>query len=375
MTLKRLLIQNLRNLNSVDINPSDRVNLIYGENGSGKTSILEAINVLALGRSFRNHKHKPLIKNDQVSFTVFGKILADDGTEIPIGINRQRDGTAIFKVNGNQVSSVADLASQLPVQVINSDTFLLLEGAPKVRRQFIDWLVFHVEPTFFQFWKDCQRCLKHRNSLLRRDRMTRPGSAESVELISWNQELAMHTEQIHLLRLKCMERFKVAFYNLLKEFVSVDGITVDYFCGWDNKKLYSLVLQESLERDQQQGYTHLGSHRADLHITINKQGAAEILSRGQQKLLVCALKIAQGYVFTQMTGRKSIYLVDDLPSELDEKHRHRLADWLEAMSTQVFITGVEEESLSSIWRNKPDVAMKLFHVEQGKIREINRLSN
>ncbi len=375
MTLKRLLIQNLRNLNSVDINPSDRVNLIYGENGSGKTSILEAINVLAVGRSFRTHKHKPLIKNDQASFTVFGKITTYDGSEIPIGINRRRDGTASFKVNGDLVSSVASLASQLPVQVINSETFLLLDGPPKVRRQFIDWLVFHVEPTFFQLWKDCQRCLKHRNSLLRRDRMTRPSGVQNFELISWNQELAAHTEQIHLLRLKCMDQFKVAFYSLLKEFVSVDNIDIDYFCGWDNKKLYSTVLQENLERDQQQGYTHLGSHRADIQISVNKQSAAEILSRGQQKLLVCALKIAQGYVFSQITGRKSIYLVDDLPAELDEKHRHRLADWLQVMSTQVFITGVEEKSLSDIWRDKPDTAIKLFHVEQGNIKEINRLSN
>ena len=132
MTLKRLFIQNLRNLNSVDLLPSHRVNLIYGENGSGKTSILEAINVLALGRSFRSHKHKPLISNGQNAFTIFGKVIADDHAEVPIGINRQLDGTASFKANGNLVSSAAVLASYLPVQTINSDTFLLLEGSPTV---------------------------------------------------------------------------------------------------------------------------------------------------------------------------------------------------------------------------------------------------
>ena len=157
MTLKRLFIQNLRNLNSVDIQPSHRVNLIYGENGSGKTSILEAINVLALGRSFRSHKHKPLITNGKNAFTVFGKVLADDQAEVPIGITRQMDGTASFKANGALVSSTAVLASYLPVQTINSDTFLLLEGSPKVRRQFIGWLVFHVEHNFLQTLKNCER--------------------------------------------------------------------------------------------------------------------------------------------------------------------------------------------------------------------------
>lgn len=375
MTLKRLFIENLRNLNSVDINPSSRVNLIYGENGSGKTSILEAINVLSLGRSFRSHKHKPLIKTGQTNFTVFGKVISNDGVDVSIGVDRQRDGTASYKISGQLVSSAAALAAYMPVQVINSDTFLLLDGSPSVRRQFIDWLVFHVEPTFFQLWKDCQRCLKHRNSLLRRDRILIFKKEYSAELASWDQELVRLTEQIHLLRDKCMRQFKVSFYSLLKDFVSLNGVAIDYFCGWDHRKSYATVLQQNFKQDQQQGYTHIGSHRADLRITVNGESAAEILSRGQQKLLLCALKIALGHVFSTLTGRKSIYLVDDLPSELDEKHCSLVADWLEVMPTQVFITGIEEEKLSNIWRNKLDSTTKLFHVEQGNIKEINRLLN
>jgi len=363
MTLKRLLIQNLRNLNSVDIQPSDRVNLIYGENGSGKTSVLEAINVLALGRSFRSHKHKPLISNGQNAFTVFGKVLADDGADVPIGINRQMDGTASFKANGTLVSSAAVLASYLPVQVINSDTFLLLEGSPKVRRQFIDWLVFHVEHKFFQVWKDCQRSLKHRNSLLRRDRI------DPFELSTWDQELVLHTEQLHQYRAACFELFKTTFYELLQEFINVDGIAIGYYRGWDKDKTYAEVLNGSFERDHQQGYTHMGSHRADLRITVNGQNAAEILSRGQQKLLVCALKIAQGYVFSRMTGRKTLYLIDDLPAELDEKHRELLTRWLSVMATQVFITGVERQTLLLSWAHQPEMAIKMFHVEHGCVTE------
>lgn len=363
MTLKRLFIQNLRNISSVDIQPSPRVNLIYGENGSGKTTILEAINVLALGRSFRSHKHKPLISNGQHSFTIFGKLLSNDHAEVPIGINRQLDGSASFKANGALVASAAVLASYLPVQVINSDTFLLLEGSPKVRRQFIDWLVFHVEHNFFQTWKDCQRCLKHRNSLLRHDRM------DPFELSTWDQELVGFTEQLHQYRAHCFDIFKATFYELLKEFISVDGIAISYYRGWDKEKSYAEVLAASIERDRQQGYTHMGGHRADLRITVNGQNAAEILSRGQQKLLVCALKIAQGYVFSRITGRKTVYLIDDLPSELDGKHRELLTRWLDAMSTQVFVTGVEQESLLSSWRDMHEANIKMFHVEQGRVTE------
>lgn len=363
MTLKRLTIQCLRNLQSVDITPSERVNLIFGENGSGKTSILEAINVLGLGRSFRSHKHKPLINHQHNSFTVFGRVNSE-GAEVPIGVNRQSNGEASFKANGTMVPSAAVLANYLPLQVINSDTFLLLEGSPKVRRQFIDWLVFHVEPGFFQLWKDTQRCLKHRNSLLRHDRM------DGFELATWDQELVQLTEKIHSLREACMARFCETFFELLQEFIAVDGIALSYFRGWDRESSYAEILAAGVERDRQQGFTRIGAHRADLRITVNGQDAADVLSRGQQKLLVCALKIAQGYVFSKISGRKCIYLVDDLPAELDENHRLLLTRWLDSMATQVFITGVEQEALVSCWRNRPEIQLKLFHVEQGKVTAV-----
>ena len=363
MTLKRLFIQNLRNLEGVDIIPSQQVNLIYGENGSGKTSVLEAINLLALGRSFRSHKHKPLINHQHQSFTVFGRVYTDDESDVPIGISRSLNGDASFKANGVLVPSAADLAGYLPVQVINSDTFLLLEGSPKVRRQFIDWLVFHVEPNFFPAWKAIQRCLKHRNSLLRRDRI------DQFELATWDKELVGLTEQIHHFRSQCLAQFQDTFAELVKEFIRIEGIALNYYRGWDKEKSYADVLAASFERDRRQGFTHTGSHRADLKITVNGLDAAEVLSRGQQKLLVCALKIAQGYVFTRITGRKSVYLVDDLPAELDEKHRSLLVHWLNTMKTQVFITGVERETLLSSWRDKTEITPKMFHVEQGRVNE------
>lgn len=361
MTLKRLSIRFLRNLYSVDILPSEHVNLIYGANGSGKTSLLEAINILGLGRSFRSHKHKALINYEQDSFTVFGKVSTDDGVDIPLGINRTTNGESILKANGSLITSAATLAGYLPLQIINSNSFLLLEGSPKTRRQFIDWLVFHVEPTFFQAWKDIQRCLKHRNSLLRHDRIDR------FELATWDKELVSLTEKIHGYRELCMVRFNHVFHELLQEFLSIDGIKLSYFRGWDKDSNYAEALESGIERDRQQGFTRIGSHRADLRISVNGQNAADILSRGQQKLLVCALKIAQGCVFTKITGRKCVYLVDDLPAELDEKHRQLLAKWLNTMQTQVFISGVEREALTSTWEKESVVELKVFHVEQGKV--------
>lgn len=363
MTLKRLSIQNLRNLKAVDLVPSPRVNLLFGENGSGKTSILEAINVLALGRSFRSHKHKPLINHQSSSFTVFGRVLSNSA-EVPLGVERQANGQSSFKANGLQVGSIAELASYLPVQVINADTFLLLEGSPKVRRQFVDWLVFHVEPQFFLAWKGAQRCLKHRNSLLRRVRI------DPRELEVWDRELIVLSEAIDRYRNQCVEEFKATFLELLESFIPIPGISLCYFRGWDRERGLAEVMSEGLERDLRQGYTHSGGHRADLRISVDGVPAGDVLSRGQQKLVVCALKIAQGFIYARKTCGACVYLVDDLPAELDREHRAKLVNWLESLGTQVFITGVEKEALLADWRDRPEIPKKVFHVEQGQVKAV-----
>lgn len=367
MPVQRLAIQQLRNLMAVDIHLSPDINLFYGENGSGKTSILEALHLLGLGRSFRSHKHKSLINQQSSDFTLFSQLTVKE-EQIPLGISRNLAGDLQIRARGEKLNSVADLAGYLPLQLINADSFLLLEGGPTERRQFLDWLVFHVEPTFFPLWKRLQTCLKHRNSLLRHDRM------DARELAVWDRELVQLTEQIDGFRESAFQQFAIAFQSLIQEFVQLDELSISYYPGWNRDKAYAEVLVSSFDRDLAFGQTHYGSHRADLRLMINGMAAADLLSRGQQKLLVCAMKLAQGLVFQQLTGRKAIYLVDDLPAELDVNHRQRLAFWLDKLGTQVFITGVEERDLRCLWQDQSQKQIKVFHVEQGKVVETAALS-
>lgn len=362
MAVERLKIQQLRNLVAVDICPSPEVNLIFGENGSGKTSVLEALYILGLGRSFRSHKHKSLINRDFSDYTVFSSLRLDQDI-LPLGISRNLQGELVLKANGENVASIADLAGFLPLQLINADTFLLLEGGPVERRQFLDWLVFHVEPRFFPLWKSQQTCLKHRNSLLRHDRI------DVQQLSVWDAELINLTEKIDQYRSVAFDSFINQFQLLINDFVQLEGLTLSYYSGWNKDKSYADALAASRERDILQGQTHVGSHRADLRISLDGLPAADVLSRGQQKLLVCAMKVAQGLVFRALTARKAIFLVDDLPAELDDKHRKMLVHWLERMQTQVFITGVKESDLRMLWQDE-NKDVKVFHVEQGRVSEI-----
>ncbi|BCQ58254.1 hypothetical protein PBOI14_00040 [Pseudomonas sp. Boi14] len=151
------------------------------------------------------------------------------------------------------------------------------------------------------------------------------------------------------------------------ELLQLEGLTLSYYRGWDKDRELSEVLATALHRDQQMGHTQAGPQRADLRLRLGGHNAADILSRGQQKLVVCALRIAQGHLVSQARRGQCIYLVDDLPSELDEQHRRALCRLLEDLRCQVFITCVDHELLREGWQTETPVA--LFHVEQGRITQ------
>src|SRR5690606_31716557 len=134
MSLSRISVTAVRNLHPVTLHPSPRINILFGANGSGKTSLLEAIHLLGLARSFRSNRLTPVIQHDQQAYTVFGEIHSVEGFTRQLGISRDRSGDVQIRVDGQSARSAAQLAEVLPLQLINPDSFRLLEGAPKVRR-------------------------------------------------------------------------------------------------------------------------------------------------------------------------------------------------------------------------------------------------
>lgn len=366
MTIKRLAIQYLRNLTQIDLEPAAHLNVIYGDNGSGKTSLLEAISVLSMGRSFRSRKIKSLIQHQQQQLTVFGRLtVASDPSnhaEIPVGVQRDLQGGGAIKVAGKLIASASALTENLPLQLMNGHSFQLLEGAPQERRQFMDWLVFHVEHEFLPTWKAFQKALKQRNTLLRHDKIS------PLMLAPWDASLTESAEKLDNMRSRVFDRFYACFQQLVEDFIAIDGLTLNYYRGWERTSGYASVLEQGMERDIHLGYTRVGPHRADIRIAILGQPAAEILSRGQQKLLVSAMRIAQAVVFQQLTGRRCIYLIDDLPAELDSHYQQVLAGWLDRLSCQVFVTGVDRDTILKAWpESQGERSVAVFHVEHGKV--------
>ncbi len=364
MTLRRLSAHNFRNLLSVHIELSPQLNIFFGQNGSGKTSLLEAISTLSQGRSFRSRKYKTIINHDAAGFTVFGEVLGGHQNIVPIGVQRDRNGETLIKKAGAVCRSAAVLADALPIRVLNAHSFSLLEGAPEVRRQFLDWLVFHVEPKYHQAWKAYEKCLKHRNSLLRHDKI------DPLQLAPWDREMAVLAEEMHGYRLKCFDLLCQTFNTVTESLSPLTGLSFKYHRGWDKSLSYAELLSQCQQRDMDLGYTRQGPHRADVKILIDGNQAIDVLSRGQQKVVVSALLIAQGMVFSEMTGRRCLYLIDDLPAELDVDFRNTLADWLTSMGCQVCVTGVDLEAIRSSWKGIETFETRVFHVEHGKVKQL-----
>jgi DNA replication and repair protein RecF len=364
MTLRRLSATSFRNLQAVDIELSPQLNIIYGDNGSGKTSLLESISILSLGRSFRSRKYKHMIQHEAEDYTVFGQVECG-GTATPVGINRHRNGQAVIKVGGKHCSSAAQLAETLPIRIMNGHSFQLLEGGPAERRKFIDWLVFHVEHEFYQAWRSYEKCLKQRNSLLRRDKI------DPLLMAPWDREIALLANRLDHFRHSSFRLLETVFNQLISEFAGLKGLRLSYYRGWDKDTDYSDLLSQHQDRDRELGYTRQGPHRADIRVLVEKQPAVELLSRGQQKIVVSALLIAQGMVFYETRKRGCLYLIDDLPAELDARFRSQLAEWLSRMETQIFVTGVERNTLLDAWRTAgklPD-SYRVFHVKHGAIQQ------
>ncbi|MEZ5489944.1 MAG: DNA replication/repair protein RecF [Gammaproteobacteria bacterium] len=354
-TFQRLEFSQFRNIEKLTLTADPCVNLIFGANGSGKTSILEAIHLLATGKSFRSTKTAPLINHVSNELTVFAALAGG----VNIGMQKFRNQKPVLKLQGEKQPNWVEVARLLPVQVLDSTTFRLLEGSPRERRRFLDWGVFHVEPSFVEHWRNSRKCLANRNYLLKSNRPDRD------QLRAWNAELAREAEQVDRARARYFDHFLPVFTSVLKEITTLTDLTLQYRRGWDADLGLMDVLSRNESQDIRSGITQNGPHRADIIVKQGGVAASEVLSRGQQKMLVSALKLAQGVIQSETENRRCVFLVDDLPAELDEANRGSICRFLQKMGGQVFLTCVDDSTLkySLDW----EASVTKFHVEHGKI--------
>lgn len=361
MSLALLQISAFRNLTRVELELNPHFNLFYGQNGAGKTGLLEAVYFLIYGRSFRTNVLLNVIQNAADACLIFARSYPDDsGVYISVGVERKRVGSSVTHLNGEALKRRTELARLVPLQLLDVHGYLLLEGGPRYRRKYLDWGVFHVEPLFYPYWQKARRAIEQRNALLKRQ-----SSAE--QCVVWDEELSNAGIEIDRFRVSYIASLQPIFAELTTMLLEGVDISLQYFPGWSAANLLFEQLQQRFVSDQRIGFTSVGPHKADLKFSINDVPAQDRLSRGQQKLLIMALQLAQGMLLHKITGRSCLYLIDDLPSELDTTKRELVYQLLQRINAQTFITGIHK---SDMILPSATVASSRFHVEQGAIASI-----
>ena len=357
MHVAAIEIRHLRILDSIDIELSPGVNRLLGSNGSGKSSLLEAVHILGSGRSFRTHRLRDVVTHGESSLHVVGRTLGKDGIAETIGIEHSPDGLRIRR-GGVDVKASSELAALLPTVTITPDTYRLVTDGADLRRRIIDRLLFHVEPTYLDHYQRYRRALRQRNAAIR-------GGLGDEELGGWDAELATAGEELTAQRIRYLERALPAMKTVVSKLVGMP-IEIRFYRGWDSTVPLSEACKHSLISDRQRGYTQAGPHRADLKFTIDGRPLQHALSRGETKLFVTAVLVAQVRDLASILGHPPVVLVDDLASELDSDSRDRCLAELHATGAQLFLTAVPGHGLDGGGIDPG----RLFHVEQGRIVEV-----
>lgn len=357
MSLQKLDIFNVRNIRRASLQPSSGLNLIYGTNASGKSSVLEAIFILGRARSFRTPHIKQVIHFDQNNLIVSGRVQKSGGHHSQLGV--QFDGKT-FEIRIQQLPNQPRhlLAYALPIQLIEPKSYRLLDSGPQVRREFIDWGTFNDNEHFLSVWRHYKTALNHRNALIKQKQF------HSIQV--WNNELVNYGTIVDEYRRAYLQRLEPAFQQFVSRLLGNETIQFDYLTGWDTNKGFLKSLEDDLERDIRYKTTTSGPHRADLSVKLNNRLARDYVSRGQLKLLVLSLKLAQVYLLSESQGNQACVLIDDFTAELDPSKRLALMDYLQSMDVQVFMTATELSEYGDLSKLKN---YKLFHVEQGEIKQ------
>jgi DNA replication and repair protein RecF len=354
MSLAELRIENLRCIASAQLEFSADLNLISGENGAGKTSVLEAIFLLGRGRSFRTRSSERLIRQGQDSLTVYGR--TDHSPPRQAGIEVRADGGTRARINGENAASLLELSAVVPVQAIDPEIHKLVDQGPERRRRWLDWLVFHVEPGFGGHWSRFNRTLKQRNAALK---------AGSAIADLWDRELISTGNAIADARMRTLQRLTPRLEKAFQRFGDL-GVSVGLANGWAADMTLEEALRAHSERDRLRGTTTAGPHRADVTLRRNHSVARETLSRGQQKLTAVAMVLSQLQLLQDEQGQdeqglRAVLLLDDPAAELDEKNLHRLFDELASLKSQMIATSLTPETALF------QAPSATFHVEHGRV--------
>lgn len=373
MRIKKLKVENFRNLENLDIEFSEGVNIIYGNNAQGKTNIIESIYIFSFGKSFRANKDMELLKFDKEYFLSNIEIMKKDRElELDFGFDKISNKKMI-KVNGVIQKKISDIIGKLNVVVFKPEDIKIVTDSPSIRRKYIDYLISSISKSYLENITKYKKVMEERNNLLKEIKLRLKGSKNLDETDSnfldvYDKLLSKLNWEIYNERKRVIEKLNNYIYDihlkLTENYINNEKLHIKYVSNVaeDIEKMYN-NLNKSRLNDINKGYTSLGIHRDDYIISINSLDVSIYGSQGQKKSSIISLKLSELKVIEEVIGEKPVLLLDDYMSELDEKRRLKFLDIIEDI--QIIITTTHKISIDG----KENT---YFYVDNGKIeREKN----
>jgi len=368
MYLKKLTLNNFKNCSEAHLEFSEKINCFIGDNGAGKTNILDSIYYLSFCKSYFNLIDSQNVKHEEDFFAIHGDYSKNGDKNDKLSCIQKLNHKKQFRINKKEYDRLADHIGLFPLVMISPyDRDLINEGS-ELRRKYIDGVISQFDRIYLDELLKYNKALAQRNALLKHFAETRRFNSESLEI--WNKQLTESGSYIHNKRKIFLEEFIPIFRDYFR--IITDGkeeVSIDY-----ESQLFSDSLDElltaSVDKDRSARYTTVGIHKDDLIFKIGNYPLKKFGSQGQQKSFVIAIKLAQFEYTKNLKGFKPVLLFDDIFDKLDD---HRVQQLIHLVSEnsfgQVFITDTQEQRITRLFE-EVDIDHNIFEVINGEVKKI-----
>lgn len=353
MAVRQLRLVGFRALATQTLAFSPGLNILFGDNASGKTSLLEALDIASRGRSFRTQHLSEIARWDGN-----GEWALDVAHDHAVGDDllklRYRAGNLEVR-RQSEIWNREQMARSLPALILGPDLHRLMDDGPRVRRAFMDWALFHVEHTFAEHWRRYQQALRQRNAAIRR-------YAPKAQVSAWNDSLLSAGAVITEHRQQLVEGLKWHFAASVSKTALLPGVDINYRQGWTKNLSFEAALERADAHPGTQSPTPVGPHRGDLELLAGSARVQSSLSRGQQKVFLIILALALANLVHERVGHWPLLAIDDWHAELSDKTAALILEKLRTYQGQRIVSCFDTPIT-------PVTEARLFHVEQGRFTE------
>ena len=361
MKIHHLKLINFRNYEKIDIDFSDGCNIIYGNNGVGKTNLVEGIYVLALTKSFRGSVDKVLIMNNKDVCSISASVTEKYENKYKIIL---KDGGKKVKINNTKVEKLSDYISKISIVLFNPNDLRFIKDSPTVRRNSINLEISQLNNIYLKNLNMYNKLLKQRNVYLKTTAVNGNSSSEYLDILT--NKMIDYGEKIYNSRLKYINLLNERIGEFYQKICNISDLKLEYVSDYKNFDRDKIVkkYKDNLTKDIMLGKTSFGVHHDDIKFKLKDFSIKDYGSEGQQKNAIIAYKLCELEIFKQIRGEYPILILDDLFSELDREKINNILSLIDD-DIQTFITTTEIDNLSEEVLKKS----RLFKVLDGEVRE------